>query len=537
MPTIRGQPVSITVPKRFFQKIVEVPQRDAIEGGPSTYSRFTSNLNTREARDHVSSINEGDDIGSSAATTQETLSYSPQDARSDLHKKKKGKQPQQDSTDAGSPEARKAKPKKRQKGPVLVELAQPTKSIQHSALNDATEAENHPPASGTATIPFPDLRMQSEQPQTSKDTSVKLEQKISPSTAEVSHAVHVPMESEHPSGVMNNKPSPLVDQRQGASAQQVTLQPQKQSHAIELHVDSAKQIPIAHLENISSTTVQPTKPAALGSEVTLDELKNDTSFYWAAESQSDLDADVGLSAALDIVSQGTTILSPMATACSATDIAQPASSVSAANTASEGITALSIDTVVPPESTVVSAAIETRPFVDNSKFTITLPTPSKTAEASANMQEEAAPSKSSPIFPVPVKKSGAQHTSLHPFAQNKAQLKREKAQKKKAQKKEKEEAEKAKAAKTIASKSTAKSRAGASREAFKESITGKSESTRETKGTTTFESLEKDSTIFGREDPSVAIQGVSVVERSVKKHASNARISKGALDSRHKPGR
>jgi hypothetical protein len=329
MPAIRGQLVSITVPKRFFQKIVEIPQRDATEGGSSAYSRFTSSPNTCEARNRVSSIDEGGDLGSLAATTQEILSYSPQDARSGLHKKKKGKQPQQGSIGAGSPEARKAKPKKRQKVPVSDELTQCTEAIQYSALNDAIEVEIHAPASGTATTQLPSLRTQSEQFQASKDTSVKLEQKISPSTAEVPHAVHVPMEPEHPSGAAKNKPIPAVDQRRGASPQQVTPRPQEQSYAVELHVNNAKQIPIAHLEKVSSTTVEPTIPAALESEVAPDnEIENNASFHSAAEPQFDLDAKVGPGAASDIVSQGTTTLSSKATARSAKDIAQPAPSVS-----------------------------------------------------------------------------------------------------------------------------------------------------------------------------------------------------------------
>lgn len=110
-PVIRGCPVSITVPKRFFQKMVDVPSRDTTEAGPSAYSRYTSNPSNREVRIRASSIPENTDATSTTTATKEKTSYSPQDARSDLPKRKRGNQTQQAQVTAGSPEACKIKPK------------------------------------------------------------------------------------------------------------------------------------------------------------------------------------------------------------------------------------------------------------------------------------------------------------------------------------------------------------------------------------------------------------------------------------------
>ena len=111
--TIRGSPVLIRVPNKFF-RLATLP-RDTTEAGPTSYSRYTSHPNNRS---RVSSTYDGKDIATPVAATDENTSYSPQDARSDLPKtKKKTKHPQQGTATAGSPEARKVKAKKRLESP------------------------------------------------------------------------------------------------------------------------------------------------------------------------------------------------------------------------------------------------------------------------------------------------------------------------------------------------------------------------------------------------------------------------------------
>lgn len=170
-PAIRGYPVSITVPKRFFQKTADVPSRDTVEAGPSAYSRYTCNPNNREGRNRASSIQEGSDVTSSTAATKEKPSYSPQDARSDLPKKNKGKQTQQAQATVGSPEARKVKPKKQRQGsPTKEEPAVPAPTVKTGELKDNAKIEGTVSASTSVKPTAFRISEETARPQASEPT-------------------------------------------------------------------------------------------------------------------------------------------------------------------------------------------------------------------------------------------------------------------------------------------------------------------------------------------------------------------------------
>lgn len=173
-PVIRGHPVSITVPKRFFQKTAEIPPRDAVEAGPSAYSRYTSNPNNREVRDRASSIQEASDV-TSLTTAMEKASYSPQDARSDLPKNKKGKQTQQVQLTAGSPEVRKVKPKKqRQELTTKEEPALYAATAKTDDLTDSAKVDEHVSVSMTVEPTVCTVSDETTQPQVNEKTSTIL---------------------------------------------------------------------------------------------------------------------------------------------------------------------------------------------------------------------------------------------------------------------------------------------------------------------------------------------------------------------------
>lgn len=528
-PAIRGLPVSITVPKRFFQKIVEVSQGGATEAGPSGYSRYTSDSNIREARSRLVSANEGDDVELSAAVTQETLSYSPQDVRSDLHKRKIGKQPHQGPTAVGSPEARKSKLEKRSEEPSPENSARSTGQFVHSTLEEATVTKGLAPIDDTTTTTLTDCEPRSTQLQASGSSS-KPDENASPSTAEDSQLVHGPARSECTSGATNDMSIPATDQQQKANPQQMVSQPQQGSHAVELPRDSTKEVPIEHARKVAKTDVNPTMPAALEIKQMLPDykLKHDTSFHSAEESQSNLDTKVVSSGNLDTVSQGDPMPLPEAIAERAMNSTQSTPTNSTTHAAPEEAIASSTDTTTPAKDTVVPAAASTESSTENSKAASIVILPFKPAQASAGMQDDTVPFTSSNAAPGPIKKSGPQQTeSLTPFGAKKNR-------KKKVSKKGKEQVKKARAMKIAASKATMRSGPVASDEVHKECVAGKSTPAEGTQGTIVFETAAKNLISTAAPDLSTLPWGVQDSAEPIKVPVSAAKASLGTVDGRDK---
>ena len=530
-PTIRGLPVSITVPKRFFQKTVEVSPRDTIETGSAAYSRYTSNPNNREYRNRVSSNNDGSDVTASTAANNDNLSYSPQDARSDLHKKKKGKQPQQSSIAAGSPEARKATPKRRQESPMKDKYAGSAEAVQGNAIAEATKADDHVPVPDTATEILPVNEAQTNQSQVSEEIPSDTKKKLSPTAVQGGHAIDGTPGPVYVSGAADKAFSSTTDQQQHAVTKQLDSQLQQE---VEPHIESiAKQNPIKQTMKVEDTAVELAPKASLESEdvASNDELNNNTSFHWAAEPQSELEANMELGAGSGTANQGSTSLAPKAV--TATDDLPPTPSVPIAKIAPADIIVLSEDIVVP-----AAAGIE--PSISKMKA-ITMPSGnSKAAEVSLATQLETVSSTTVSPAVEPARKGGAQHTeSLHPFSKaSKAQMRKEKEQKKKAQKKEKEQTERAKAAKAAASKPTAKSASAENGRITKvDDIAAEDRISNETKPVVKVEPTGMDPPPSADNGSSASTQEANAVNASVNKPAPAAMVSKEARDSRDKPGK
>ncbi|XPS72177.1 hypothetical protein M3J09_004343 [Ascochyta lentis] len=520
-PVIRGLPVSITVPKRFFQKIIEVPMQDATDAGPSSNSRFISHANSREARNRIPSTNGGSDITASVAVKKDNLSYSPQDARSDLHKKKKkGKQPQQGSAAAGSPEAQKAKPKKRQESPTKKKLVELTPVAQNSTKDEVTKAGDEEPTKGT----IPVVRAQIEQPQTERDSSLESEQEISPTGAADGYTIL----GKYALSASKHGPTSPKSQQQHA-APQVESDPQPETQKTNTHVNYAKKGLTKASTKDKETRVTP-DPLEEGDVASDDELKNNARSYSAADLQTDLEQKVEPCSNSDVANQGTTAPSPKTANYSTIGNILPTP-----HTASESNTASSA-----PENDTMAVSTGNDP--SNSESTEpTMPlADSKAAQASVAVQQEAAPSPVSLSNAGTAKKNGSQHTeSLHPFSKvSKAQAKKEKEQKRKAQKKEKEQAEKAKSAKAAAIKPTAKSALIEKGEPSKEKETAKtSGTTDEVDVTADSESAKNNTTSFADEDSSATTQKAPGSDSPAKKPAPIAKTTKGAVDGRDKPGK
>ncbi|KAJ4381258.1 hypothetical protein N0V86_003607 [Didymella sp. IMI 355093] len=428
-PTIRGQRVSITVPRRFFKKTLDAPSRDIVEAGPSAYSRYTSNPNNLEVRDRALSIEGGSDVTSSTTATKEKPSYSPQDARSDLPKKK-GKQTQQAQATAGSPEARKTKTKKqRQELPTKEEPATSREAVKTDELNRSAGLT---PALTTVEATTSTISEQTAQPQASKATPSTAAEEDVVKTISTEAVVLVSHANDSVSNTAPSEPPPVVPALPVATTveQAATCPPQQKT-------TTATQTPTT-----TSTSLEALDPASD------DELKNDASFHSAAESQSELEAKGIPQAGSDLANHRTT---PQGSeASTATIISTPAPSAPTTNIIEEVTNATIADAVVPTTA-------EKEQFKQESKATVMPPATSEAAGVPAAAQQEIETATTSTLAGQ-IKKSGLQQPERFFVGQKqlKAQAKRDKEQKKKAQKKEKELAQKKKAEKSAADKLAAK---------------------------------------------------------------------------------
>lgn len=445
-PTIRGLPVSISVPKRFFQKIdktKDTQQRDATEAGPWSYSRYTSNPNNREFHDRPCNIPVDNATLVSTADPRINLSYSPQDARSDLNKsKKKGKQTQQGLAMPGSPEARKTKPKKRQDSskkesrPGSSEVAS-VESMQQPVKTDG--CADMPERTTEATSSGD---MQTENHQEGKSVWTNMVESSLPAVAEDQQSV---VEDTEPSNLdaADGSCSPTPHQQKHHMDDVSDPQPMLEVETlVQSKVEGGRsELPTGVGE--ADTEAVPVRPSAPHETVSDNELKNETGFNPPTQSQVDLSTKVEVNPAPGSLTHGTASVPPEAptrtdnsgivsstptTGIAFNDVATPA----------QGITTQ--DTVAKSPSVTPS----TMPPVDSIDTELVSAAP---APVTGSVPTEH------------IKKVGAQHTeSLHPFSKvAKAQAKKEKEQRKKAQKREKELAEKSKLAKATENKVAASS--------------------------------------------------------------------------------
>lgn len=419
---------------------MEAPPRDAMVAGSSQpYSRFTANPNNGDDRSRKASLDNGDDAAAFTTAVDEAMSYSPQDARSGLHKKKKGKQSQQGSTAADSPEARKTKLKKRQGSSIEPIQADAAEAMSNGATEEAEEVGNSVAASGAAPVASPTSELQTQQPHVDEVLPSDREEMIPIPEAEEGDALETtPAFEKEYVAIKPVSDTTTVQQNDNTAVEQV---PQFQ-HNIELRTeDELKQGSNEHSLAVYTSPEQgpaPMAPLELGTKEPYQELKTGSSIQTATEPHSDLLAD--LEPVVDATNQGEASTGPsVATNTHDDPSTLPASDHRAAT----------VDTGDLQENTAIS-----EPLVPETKTVVMTPVISQAAEDSTTAQQDTLPVNTAPAVLDYVKKSGAQHTeSLHPFSKAaKAQAKREKEQKKKAQRKEKEQTEKAKAAKAASTK-------------------------------------------------------------------------------------
>lgn len=518
-PTIRGLSVSITVPKRFFQRMVDVSKRDTIDPAPPFNSRFISHANNRETRNRVSSIKEENDITPSIIAAKDEMSYSPQDARSDLHKKKKGKQPQQGSTAVGSPEARKAKPKQRQESLKKKELTEPALAAQDDALNEVSKVNDNVFTSGPAKATPPVEGAQSEQSLAHNDPPSE-PKKETPSAVAEGPRTHTPHEAEAASGTSPHEQQPTASQRAKPQLQEAVQK-------VDSQVKEVMQTPAKEPTEVGVATMEPwlTDPIQSGDVATHDALKNDSSAHTAEESQTGSKLTAAPGAISQVASQGTNTPSPK-DAESSTTISSPHTSRSAPADDILSTAAAESSTMVSPVGRDLSATVSTAPNMPS--------TDSKSVELTGGGQSGETSCLSCSFAPESTKKSGVQHTeSLHPFSKvSKAQAKKEKEQKRKALKKEKEQADKAKAAKAAAIKPLTKSESNKIT-SENENTPANNVATNEAVVTAGSEPAEKNPTLAGKKGASELLS----TDPPVKKLVSTPKITKAAVNGRDKPGK
>lgn len=504
-PTIRGLSVSVTVPKRFFQKIAEFPGRGTNEAGLSN-SRFVSHANNREARNIDASINEGRVVTMSTETTQDDLSYSPQDARSDLHKVKKGKQPQQGSTAVGSPEKRKLKSKKRQESSQKDVLIETTQGVQGDVVHGVANVEA--PISGTVkTMPSVDER-HTEQPQGIAESPEVL---VSPTAAAKADAAAL-HKTQTDSISSTSKPHRVARQQEDSQPNQAVEK---------VDPDESMQIPVkvpTEAKDGKASLPDALEPRHLASD---GELGNNARLYSAVNSQLDPDLKTEPGADSDLANQGTAIASPKPTETLTTEDRPPVSDTTPRNFVTNNAT----------EHEITSAVAGDKPST---------PDPTPPTMPLAGKLQEIKLSPASPNTAESAKRNGAHYTeSLHPFSKaSRAQAKKEREQKRKAQKKEKEQAEKARAAKIVATKPSLKSEPIAKEESSKEKVIAVKIGTTDTAVITIeSKSAKKDSTPSGNKSCPAPTQGDIRPKSPIKKTIVVAKTTKGTVDGRDKQGK
>lgn len=450
--TIRGSPVLIRVPNKFF-RLATLP-RDMTEAGPTSYSRYTSHPNNRS---RVSSTYDGKDIATPVAATGENTSYSPQDARSDLPKaKKKNKHPQQGTATAGSPEARKVKAKKRLESPKKEDRAASVEATSTKATQQTTKTEIAEPSPESVPEAIATHEAPKEQSGADKKISPPHAPEDQPETGET-----VPSEAtdtvSSTAAQEQNEPSNLVDVPAAADDVPDLTPDQQQTKVAEDSLSkspldlepqvegSEKEDPSEKLKEVDEGKTKPVPSKILEGESVAsdDETKNEASFHSAAESPTDLVIKGDLMVDSGTVGHVSTSAVP--------ENANTASSVPIdENEATE--------TVLSSQEDPPSAPQDKEPLETAAKAANMPSVDLKAAEAAHTAQENEPPTPVVSIPTEPPRKAGAQKTeSLHPFSKAaRAQAKKEKEQKKKAQKKEREQAEKTKSAKAVTEKPTAK---------------------------------------------------------------------------------
>ncbi|KAF3052215.1 hypothetical protein E8E11_010224 [Didymella keratinophila] len=406
-PTIRGYPVSITVPKRFFQNTADIPSRDTIEA----------------VRDRASSIQEGSDVTSSTAATKEKTSYSPQDARSDLpKKKKKGKQTQQAQVTAGSPEARKVKPKKqRQESPMKEEPAVSTEPTVSAAtgktddLNDSAKVEGPASASMTVKPIVSTVSKETEQLQVNEKTTPPTPTVVKTLDAKPAGTEVVASEPDTVDRVSKAAPSKILP----AVPVEPTVEPAMTS------------LPQPKTTTATKVPATASTPLEVQDPTSDDELKNDSSFHPAAESQSELEVkgvpNIGPGAAnheIDVQVPETS---------TATSIPTPAPPASTTHSTQEAVNA-------PTEEVAVTTDTGNPQTEQESKTTTMPSTTSEAAEVQAATQQETKKPTTTTVVVGQTKKRGPQQPEA--FYQGPKQLARQAKKEREKQKKADRKAEK-----------------------------------------------------------------------------------------------
>lgn len=510
---IRGLTVSITVPRRFFQKTVEVPPRDTVEAGPSSYSRYTGNPNNGEHRSRGPSVGNGLSAPAPATAVNESTSYSPQDARSGTHKKKKGKQPQQGSAAAGSPEARKSKPKKGQESPAKESVTDSTEDTLTGAAQQADKGDDGVSSSDAALQVVLSSEAQTQQP------------RIDASTTAGAEEVTLSAEAEEPSPL--DAIPPDVAAQDAITAESSTSPDQQQHFAATEQLDAQnEQITASGTEGTSEqgSSEQDLVEHAPIEKTPLPTVPSDPEENFSTE----LNKDSTLTSA-----QPTNVRTELGTGSDITSQVTASTVSEGAATIDEGPSTPIVSSAKPVvvDSTsmlVVPAAEVSETIAPETKNTTMAPPDSSVAEDPTAVQQYTAPLPTDLTVTEPIKKSGAQHTeSLHPFSKaSKAQVKKEKEQKKKALKKEREQAEKVKAAKAAAGKAAVHT-------------PSENEDTTKTNGdstTTVQDEADEASASFPGDKNPVLSSGKAVVAKiSTQKPTSTALPSDRVADNRNKP--
>lgn len=469
---LRGRPVSITVPKRFYQRQIELALVGTYVSNIYGGSSHGGSGGDRPARGRVHiSAHAKESIAKDSRAANGHSIYSPQDVRSDLQRMSRQHQ-QRNAVMNGSPEMK--KPNKRQSPQVKKSTGKQAVSLMSEATDDVNSMPHGTYEGSSSVIEAGQMTTNEERrgaeaqaenaaetPQITVMKDLSTKEPCPPATLSTSRAKGkvvatksptryvMPGESldDHPNNdslvakLQTTVETTISSNELPASVVEIIPRPIEESMPVEqpsaeVKVDQVKtaEIKVAELEDSQESSTDYNRYEETGSE---EEQKHDTNFHSANELQS----GVSSSAPNQEKSMPT----------NHSIVSMPADFGPTTQGVSPSIT------IILEESNMEKVLH----LFEGTHKASTATTTNTTTEASANKSvvpegkmETMKKSTSKPLVETTLKKGGIQHTqSLHPFAKpNKTQRQKEREQRKKDEKKKKaEQAEKAKTEKASAS--------------------------------------------------------------------------------------
>lgn len=448
-PKLRESSISITVPRRLYQRFYTPPPMNAIDTTMrNTHMRHAVRAEGQVAQSNTAmSTRSSENIPPNAKPESNgNLTYSPQDARSGLQKKPELRQPASLST--GSPKGRKAGPKKHHESPT-----KPSKGKQHGASAAANlEATEHLPVMKSEGSELVEHKVSNDKPYAPGPLAITQQPDLKTSRPKTSPVVD--QSSEQPPVLMldiEQDVGVVVASTSETKSDKTTKQPSDKGEKLDAALGPKLLSAIAPIVSMSPITATHISPTEICLPKVNDGVVEPSAGTTASPEKPAADHEPRSKTRVDSVQN------PQSTG-SATTSAMAIQIDENPTKAEEPLSASAAEDPPHQDTPVLSTNADDVPIspMHDKKLDMSMTSQDNDVVPKPDAKELELP-KPVPSVETAKKESTSQTESLSPFARpSKSQAKREKEQKKKAQKKEKaSQAEKLKATSTAASSKTA----------------------------------------------------------------------------------